>query len=30
VSVYLLVPLPEGSTVKKEVIRQIGPGPVGG
>jgi hypothetical protein len=30
VLVYLLVPLPEGSTVKKEVIHRIGFGRVGG
>jgi hypothetical protein len=30
VFVCLLVPLPEGSTVKNEVIRQIGSGLVGG
>jgi hypothetical protein len=28
--VCLLVPIPEGSTVKKEVIRRIGSGLVGG
>jgi hypothetical protein len=30
VSVYLLVPLPEGSTGKKEMIRRMGSGFVGG